>query len=240
MVTIMKVVICDDIPEFLRIFRRKLDDQFARRDWPLQCEMFSSGKALLEQDLTDVHAVFIDIDMPGINGLDTARQLRARYDDLVIVFVTAFVQYAVDGYSAEALRYLLKDRLDEMLPGCLDAINEKVFTTQETTPIQTLSHSMTVRLRDILYFEGTPHRHSILHSYPQGTVECLGKLTDFDARLSQKGFLRIQKSFLVNMKYIEDMRNYSVLLTTGETLSTSRKTFRQLYTDYIKWKGHVI
>lgn len=112
----MNVVICDDNAEFLQLFKDELETQFALRDWLFQCKEYQSGQDLLKADLTDVHVVFLDIDMPGMNGIQVAQQIRKSYHEIVIVFVTAFLQYAVEGYSVEALRYLLKGNLSKDLP----------------------------------------------------------------------------------------------------------------------------
>lgn len=236
----MKIAICDDNLEFLQLFQQTLETQFALRDWIYKCEVFQSGESLLKSDLSDVYAVFLDIDMPGLNGLDVARRLRLSHPDIIIVFVTAFIQYAVDGYSVEALRYLIKDRLVRDLPACLDAIQEKIFVNEDTIQVQTVSNRMTFRVRDIIYVEGTPQRHSILHHSSSGEIECVGKITDFESTLREKGFVRIQRSYLVNMMYIDNLCSYTATLSNGETLSVSRKLYREISLAYIKWKGHRI
>lgn len=236
----MNVVICDDNTEFMQLFKDELETQFALRDWLFQCKEYQSGQDLLKADLTDVHAAFLDIDMPGMNGIQVAQRIRKRYPEIVIVFVTAFLQYAVEGYSVEALRYLLKGNLSKDLPACLDAIREKVFTTQESILLRTTSNNMTVRLKDILYFEGTPQAHTIAHIYLSNKVDCMGKISEYEAILSEKGFLRIQRSYLVNSMYIIDLCSYTATLKNGETLSISRKQYRQISAEYLKWKGHHI
>ncbi len=236
----MKIAICDDNLEFLQRFQQTLETQFALRDWNYKCEVYQSGEILLKGDLTDVYAVFLDIDMPGLGGLEVARRLRQLHADLIIVFVTAFIQYAVDGYSVEALRYLMKDRLVSDLPACLDAIQEKIFFNEDTIQVKTESNRMTFRVRDIIYVEGTPQRHSILHHSSSGRIECVGKITDFETSLSEKGFIRIQRSYLVNMMYIDNLCSYTATLSNGETLSISRKLYRDINSTYIKWKGHRI
>lgn len=236
----MTVAICDDNKEFLRLFQERLEAYYALKDWPHQCRSFASGAALLKSDLAKFDVVFLDIDMPDVNGLDVARQLRSRYPELVIVFVTAYIEYAVDGYSVDAFRYLLKDRLAEMLPPCLDAIESKLISSQETIQAQTLTNTVTFRARDITYLEGTPTRHVVVHTYQKEATECLGKLSDYEKRLAEKGFLRIQRSYLVNALHIERMQSYSATLTTGENLPVSRTLYRQVYESYMKWRGHRI
>lgn len=240
LLTLMNVVICDDNATFIRLFKNMMEAQFALRDWQFQFCTYQSGQDLLEADLSTVHAVFLDIDMPGMNGIQVAKQIRERYPEMVIIFVTAFLQYAVDGYSVEALRYLLKSNLTKELPPCLDAIYEKVFTTQETILLRNTSSNTTARLKDILYLEGTPQAHTIVHFNSRNTVDCIGKISEYEDILSDKGFLRIQRSYLVNCIHITGLCSYTATLINGETLSISRKRYRQICTKYMKWKGHHI
>lgn len=233
----VNIAICDDNPAFLDVFQQMLEQQFALKDWVYQYNVFRRGADLLSADLSDRQVVFLDIDMPGIDGLDTARQLRASYPDLIIVFVTAFPEYAVQGYYVEALRYLLKNDLATELPACLDAIQDKLFAQQESILVQTLSCQMKVRLKDVLYFEGSAQRHVFLHTYPNTSVECLGQLTEYEHRLGEKGFLRVQRSYLVNMLHINDIRNYKATLSNGEVLKVSEQSYSQICKQFLAWRG---
>lgn len=232
----MKVVICDDDAAFCDLFSRMLEEQFTARQWPLDYVVFTSGQTLLVSDLTDVQIVFLDIDMPGVNGMEVAHQLREKSKELIIIFVTAFPQYALEGYSVEALRYLLKDDLAGQLPVCVNAILEKLSARRRYIKIQTPDRLVTVSLDDILYFEGTVSRRALLHLRDSSPVECMGRVADYEARLAEDGFLRIQRSFLVNMQFIEDIRNYTAKITGGETLAVSRQDYRKITRQYVTWK----
>lgn len=235
----MNIALCDDNAVFMEELYSAIEQCCARRDWMLSCTRYQQPSAILDADLTSVQVLFLDVDMPGINGLQVAHQLRSRYPELIIVFVTGFLEYAPAGYNVDAFRYLLKDHLGKTLAACLDDIWEKLYISQESIRIRQLDHMVRVRLRDILYFEGTPNRHVLLHSTaaPGGPIECIGNLSDFDSGLSEKGFLRIQKSFLVNMWHIDDIRNYTAMLDNGETLKVSRSNYAKICAQYVLWEG---
>ena len=173
------------------------------------------------------------------SSIDLARRLRKRYPDLVIVFVTAYIEYAPAGYHVEAFRYLLKSRLQTELPPCLDAVWDELFESQDSIQIQLADRTtMRLRIRDILYLEGTPYRHILLHTTTTpNALECIGKLTDYEQHMASKGFIRIQKSYLVNMFYITDIRNYNAFLRNGQSLRVSQKFYADIQRHYVLWKG---
>lgn len=238
-VSIMNIMLCDDNPVFLQQLYSAIEQHCAIRDWTCGCKCFQHPKDILAEDLSSVQVVFLDIDMPDTNGLEVARQLRSKYTDLIIVFVTGFIEYAPAGYDVNAFRYLLKPEFEKKLPRCLDDIWEKLYVSQDSIRMQQLDHAIKVRLKDILYIEGTPQRHILLHTLtsPSEPLECLGTLSEYESKLVGKGFLRIQKSFLANMWHIEDIRSYVAILDNGEELRVSRANYAKICEEYILWEG---
>jgi DNA-binding LytR/AlgR family response regulator len=237
-VVLMNFVLCDDNPVYLEILYRNLEDYCAKKDWLCTCTRYQSPSDLLAADLSSVQVIFLDIDMPEMNGLRVARQLRTRYDELLIVFVTNFIEYAPEGYTVDAFRYLLKGNIGSQLPSCLDDIWKKLYVNQESIRVHSIDGFIPVTLKDILYIEGTPQRHVLLHrNKPMpGTIECIGNLSDFESTLEGKGFLRIQKSFLANIYHIHDIRNYTAFLDNQEKLSVSRSNYAKICEQYLLWE----
>ena len=155
----MNIVLCDDNPTFLRDLHHRLQYIVAQCDWTCKYTLYQSPMQLLSADLSTTELLFLDIDMPGINGIQTGRKLREKYTDLIIVFVTGYIKYALDGYSVAAFRYLLKDSLDAELPICIRDIQKKMYEEQDSITIRGLEHNIQVRIQDILYLEGTAQRH---------------------------------------------------------------------------------
>lgn len=232
----MNIVLCDDNSTFLSHFRERLQSLAAKYDWVCKYTFFHDAEQLLLSDLSSVDIIFLDIDMPGVNGITAGKMLRGRYPDLIIVYVTGYVQYARDGYSVAAFRYLLKDALDVELPDCIRDIQNKLYTQHESMTIKGMEYDIQTRLQDIIYFEGTAQRHVIMHTR-QGNLECLGKLSEYENYLQTHGFLRIQRSFLVNMSHINWIKNYHVHLSNGEKLKVSERNYANITSRYLMWRG---
>lgn len=103
----VKIVILDDELEFSKILDKKIKEYCARKDLLYDCQIFSSGKTLLEDDLSSIQVAFLDIDMPEFNGLDVAKVLHQRYPEMILIFVTFFIKYAPSGYKVNAFRYTI-------------------------------------------------------------------------------------------------------------------------------------
>jgi len=120
--TVMNIAICDNDMDFVLKLKACIDDYLARSNLAGVYELFSSPAKLLDADLLAADVVFLDVDMPEINGIEAAGLLRRKYPDVVLVFVTDYIEYAPAGYRVDAFRYLLKSRLALELSGALDEI----------------------------------------------------------------------------------------------------------------------
>ncbi len=234
----MNFAFCDDDKGFIRALQDAVERYCAIKDCSCNSVGFTDPRALLKADLSSIHALFLDIDMPEINGIETAAKLREKYPELIVVFVTAFIKYAPEGYKVYAFRYLLKENLKNNLFGCLDDIRKKLFAATETITLRLADNTMQTRLCDILYFEGMSSRHAIVHLQNKKTIDCLGKISDFEAELSNKSFLRIHKSYLVNMAHITSVKNYRVTLSNGDSLTVAEKRYGLVRDTITLWEGN--
>ena len=240
---IMRIMVCDDNELFLSAFKQKIEDYCAKKDWECQIGVFSDPKKILNESIKDVEIVFLDIDMPNRNGLDIARELRSQSEDLIIVFVTGFLEYAPKGYTVGAFRYLLKTDIDNSLINCLDDIWEKLYVKQEAIAFLTEEQeTINIQLKNIIYIEGTARRYVRVHLTSEMTpvIECRGSLVDYTNELYEKGFMRIQKSFIVNLRHVKDIRSYVAYLDNGETLKVSRNDYKSVMNRFLIWTGDQI
>lgn len=237
----MNVVICDDEKYFTDMLEQQIRTYAAHNDFKLVIHTFHAARALLSADLSDCDALFLDIDMPDTTGLEAARMIRTNYPDLILVFITGWIEYAPAGYRVNAFRYLLKKKLADELPMCLDEIREKLFENTGMVTIQTRDRTLEIATKNILYVEGTSHRAVYLHlAKEQKTIACVGKLADFEALLSGSGFLRLQKSYLANMEHIVKIRNYLALLRDGTELKVSERQYAAVKKQFLMWKGKIL
>ena len=164
--------------------------------------------------------VFFDIELPNINGMDAARQLRERDDAVVIIFVTKMVQFAQRGYEVNALDFLIKPIIyDDFHMKMLRAVNVAKAREVKTILVPADSGFFRVPSDKIVFVEVAGH--SIKYQLTDGVVEARGTLSGAQEKLSGHGFLRCNSCYLVNVRYIESVRGYDLYIG-GHILKISR------------------
>lgn len=235
----MRLAFCDDQAFFVDKISTEVDCYFLKRNIGCVCDKFvSASKLLLACKTTAYDAVFLDVDMPEQNGIDTAAEIQKLLPHCVFIFISAHIEYATEGYYVNALRYILKSHTETVLPNCLEALVEKIGSKEDKIELYINGESTPRKLSDILYFEGAQHYVVVHFSNIKAQKELASvKLTDLEDRLELKGFLRIHKSLLVNMRHITLIRNYTATLSNTEQLKVSETNYAAIRGKYLLWKG---
>ena len=232
----MNVLICDDEPAVASSVSALLQEHCIKSGIPAHFYPFSDPCAI--KDLCSYDLAFLDIDMGSSSGIDLAQSLRKGNPGIVIVFLTNFIQYAPESFEVQAFRYLLKsDMPQNLLPYFEDAVRE-VIRKKRIITISVNSELIDIPVSHILYLE-TSLRIIILHLIHDERTEYhfYGSLSDLAKKLEGLGFLRVQRSFLVNMEYIVQLQYEKVTLTGGVVLPSSAKSHKELKQHYLLWRG---
>lgn len=136
----LSIAICDD-EEFFRITEKQLILKYmAGKNCECMIDMYESGKELLalKSAISQYHIIFLDVNMEEIDGIETAKEIRKITKDVFIVFVTAFITYALEGYKVDAVRYLIKDHesLEKAMTECMDTILEKMVNLKYVESVE--------------------------------------------------------------------------------------------------------
>ena len=229
----MKIAICDDQRsdrEALRAMLESYGNNFEIRE-------YGSGGSLCEDMgfIQERRVVFLDINMDGMDGLEAARQIKTEYPKVHIVLVTAYVNYALDGYKVKASRFLLKDDLEKTLPECMDDILKEIQQEERVVEFNFVEGNVPIRIDDIIYIETSRHKN-IFYTKNQ-TFSIYRKMDELERDLKGMGFVRIHQSFLINMKYIGKISSYVMTLTTGKQISVPKSRYPDVKRQYTLFKG---
>lgn len=240
----IKIAICDDEQKYLRKMEEAIQSIMKKEQIKeYDIALFSSAKEL-EKELDkkkEYQAIFLDINMPQMSGLELAQKIREYDKDVILVFTTAFLDYAMEGYRLNVLRFLLKDMLEQLLPECIDAVLRKLQLHTKAITYSFIEGEKTISITDICYIESQKHKlFFTVKNQERQRYSLYEKLDNIDNQLAQYDFIRIHKSFLVNVMYIKAIRNYKVMLQGGETLPVPRERFQLVKEKYYSIKGDLL
>ena len=238
------IAVCDD-EEYFRIREKKLIEEYMKnRGFACQTDLFPSGKEMLEaaESIQQYDVIFLDISMEEMDGIETARRIRQVSPDVYIVFVTAYITYALEGYKVNAVRYLLKEDagLESALKECLDTIAALMDYAEVKCEIVFQGGRKSIPVDSILYVESRLHK-VIFFVMEDGLKEYYkyGRLDEFEPELRQYGFFRVHQSFLVNMRLVQSVERYVARLKNGTEVSISKKYYRDTEMEYIRVQGEL-
>ena len=228
----MKIAICDDEKIFINQVADIIDKFYNSLD--IISYEFSNGAELLrsfEQIGFDI--VFLDIEMPELDGISIAEKLRELSETVYIVFLTGHIEYALDGYKVNALRYLTKPVSAVDISCVIDYVikkmnNEKYLWVKSSDGEYRIKHS------DIIYIE-SQNQNVIIYTV-SGNYQTRKKLNDLENQLRSDGFFRIHRSYIVSLLKVIGIngRNVKVLGGTFIPISRSKETeFRAALTAFV-------
>ncbi len=229
----MLVAICDDDAVFRKQLKSFLIDYNKSCRVPIDVVEFSSGDALVSsKERYDI--VFMDYEMPGINGLEAAHKLRANKHLCCIIFLTSYPEHVFDSFQVGTYRYLLKPLDVEKATEALDDfIRDKKMMALVTVCID--GEMVSIPSEDIVYLEAEGKFCNIRTDKQfVRSSRCIAKIY---ALLPQHCFYRTHKSYVVNFYAISKVKENTIFLLNGEQVSISRRNltgFKNAYREFVK------
>ena len=238
-----KIAICDDERYFRNEIYRRLEDYLKRNNIEYEIDIYTTGEELCElgEKIVNYLIVFLDINMKGMNGVDVAQRIRLYSEKIFIVFITAYIDYSIDGYKVGAVRYLLKnnENFQFAIEECMDAIDKKINTSREIRRFIFTEGPLEIMVEKIIYVESSLHRLEFHISGESGVKNMYGRLDELEEEFKENRFIRVHQSFLVNLMFVKKVSRYSVLLLTGESIPIPRARYRAVEEKYIAFKGRM-
>lgn len=238
----LKIAICDDNEVFGQHLKQIVSQFFDERKVQHEIHLFCSGEAFvkLNIEMAKYQIVFLDINMEKLDGISTAKRLRELCKDTFVVFVTAFINYALDGYEVDAIRYILKNlsNFDKSVNECLEAILEKMHYTVKIHRFPFKEGTKDVNEDNIVYIESNLHELCFYIMKHELEVHRLDDtLNNIERNLDDTKFVRIHQSFLVNMKYIKSMKLQKAMLIDGRELPIAKPRYKKVRKIFANYKG---
>ncbi|MGN0815028.1 MAG: LytR/AlgR family response regulator transcription factor [Candidatus Coproplasma sp.] len=239
----LRVCICDDDLPSLTVYAAAVKASFNKYGEAAEVDTYNCVASLRNRmDKISYDIIFLDIDMPGEDGITFAKSLRKVDNSVPVVFVTAREDRMFDTFAVRPFGFVRKCVF-------LDDLNEAVRLFLEAKPdlvadmimFSTSSGGFQVNAKQIIYIESNLHTQCV-YLNDKNKFELRLGMDSLEKLLAEKRFIRIHKGYIVNYRYIKRIDNTEVYLTTGQVLPLSRskkKEVKALWLEYGTKNGFI-
>lgn len=220
----VRIAICDDEERYRIELKTILNKLLINAD--LNIDTFDDGNILADAfAVSPYDLVFLDIEMPALDGITLAKKIRARSENVFIVFLTSHIEYALEGYEVNALRYLTKPVDIEKLKEVIRYVQEKQGSSRQII-IKEDGEEILIDINDVIYMESMNQNVRIVTAKGEHVIRY--NIGDFEEQLKNDGFFRIHRGYLISLSKVKKLSGNDVILDSGETLPVSRSNVKPL------------
>ena len=220
----VKLVICDDDQAFLQELEQRIRLYWEDKKKQLAIASFSNPQILMAllKDGQRYDAYFLDIEMPGVDGLALSHAIRKFQPKAPLVFLTSHMELSPEGYKVEALRFVSKLALEHSLPEALDAVLCRLQQADEgSLLVQHYNNITRILYRDILFVQKV-RRGVEIHTAVQGVIPDGRGIKELYSVLADPRFIFTDRGCVINLDYAQKMDRSTLTLKTGDVLPVSR------------------
>lgn len=232
----MRFAICDDNFVHAHLLESCLIELL---DDNIECDIYQSGEALLDKIFnTDnrYDMLFLDIEMEGNNGIDTANAIREKDEKLLIIFVTSHSEYMKECFQCMPFRFMIKLVQQGELEEILKAARKKLARSKTTVGFKVNKTMVRLYTDDIIFCESTSH-YITIHTKTEA-YRVRMTMEQLDEMLPYPAFCRVHRSFMVHFKYVKSIREQALLLYEGNQLIPIGRNYKNnvmvSFTNYME------
>lgn len=232
------IAICDDEEAALSILTSSLQGAFRAHDVEAVIDTFTRPRVMLAQmHNVSYDLIFLDIEMPGMSGLDAAKQLRREGNLVDIIFISNREDLVFDALRVNPRGFIRKTRFIQDVSGVIDTYfayrSEK--TQEKVLIVRQRDQVLHISIEKLKYIEGFGKKQLAMTVDRETPIEMNKSMQELEEELAPYGFLRIHKGYLVNYRLIRRIGEDEVLLTDGQKLPVSRRKHQEVRDTYMEW-----
>lgn len=235
MAKLLNIAICDDEKVQVELLEKYVNSWAKLNNKKITIGKFYTGDAFHFDWCVDkkFEILLLDIEMPGINGVELARKIREEDEFINIIFITALTDFIGEGYDVSAINYLIKPIKEEKLHECLDRAMQKIPEEENWILIDEDEEIIRIKEKDILYIESFSHTIEINTLNEKYSIR--KNIGTMEKELDQSLFIRNHRSYIVSVPHIEKIGREEIELDNGKVVPVSRRRYKDVNMKFIEY-----
>jgi len=234
---VIKIALCDDNNIFLQELRSFIQEYLVNHYIEGETYIYDSGTNFLkcfEKDKFFFDMFFLDIDMPKIDGIEVAKQIRMYNKNLILIFLTSMEDRVYETFHFNTFRFIRKSCMLAEIEECLDKAF-RLFENENTLySFKTKDSIVKLATQDILYFTYF-NRHVEVWTIHQHYIINVNKFQDVINQFKDKNFISIHKGCIINVRYIKVINKLFIILDNNQKLSISRYKVNEVFEAFTNY-----
>ena len=231
----IRIAICDDEKHMSDHIRSMISDFFRKKNQEISLHMFSSGEELLSYN-GHINILFLDIQMKGMDGMETARKLRADQFQGFLVFITVLKEMVFQSFEVQAYDYLVKPVDEKQFEKTMERLYASMQNASEDSLLVQKGYEGRIVQKDEIVFCEIIDRKIYLNLASGEVVDYYERIENLETKLDNR-FYRCHRSYLINLKHLKGYKNGTAYMDNGKEIPVSRlrsKEFSSVVLQYMK------
>lgn len=234
----MKIAIVEDSQKWMDRICNSINN-FFQKDIQVEIDKYYDAESFLDAK-KEYEIVYMDVELKGaddrgsMDGIETLQQYKKIFPDTMAAIVTVHEEWWRRGYEAEAYRYICKSNLQKEVQEMLQSVMPYLQMHRKMKFYVVGADNLEIAYKDVIYIE-TNKRNVKIHT-AKGNYINNRTISAWEEELKTKGFYRVQKSYLVNLKWVDQIEIKTVLLYNGERVSLSQKKKGDIWLKLNEWR----
>ena len=231
----IRIAICDDEKHMSDHIRSMVSDFFRKKNQEISLHMFSSGEELLSYN-GHINILFLDIQMKGMDGMETARKLRADQFQGFLVFITVLKEMVFQSFEVQAYDYLVKPVDEKQFEKTMERLYASMQNASEDSLLVQKGYEGRIIPKDEIVFCEIIDRKIYLNLASGEVVDYYERIEKLETKLDNR-FYRCHRSYLINLKHLKGYKNGTAYMDNGKEIPVSRlrsKEFSGVVLQYMK------
>ena len=231
----IRIAICDDEKHMSDHIRAMASDFFRKKNREIQLRTFSSGEELLSYD-GQIDILFLDIQMKGMDGMETARKLRADQFRGFLIFITVLKEMVFQSFEVQAYDYLVKPIDKKQFERTMERLYASMQNASEDSLLVQKGYEGRIIPKDEIVFCEIIDRKIYLNLASGEVVDYYERIENLETKLEGR-FFRCHRSYLINLKHLKGYKNGTACMDNGKEIPVSRlrsKEFSGVVLQYMK------